>query len=58
MILGGGHGTIKYNDIYQNREAGIYILYHSDPFISGNRIVRGGAAGIAISDEGGGYISG
>ncbi len=33
VVLGSGRGTIKMNDIYQNREAGIYVLYKGDPYI-------------------------
>ncbi len=34
VVLGSGQGTIKANDIYQNREAGIYILYRGDPYVT------------------------
>ena len=33
VVLGSGRGTIKANDIYQNREAGIYILFKGDPYV-------------------------
>ena len=33
VVLGSGRGQIKHNDIYQNKEAGVYILYRGNPTV-------------------------
>jgi F-box protein 10 len=33
VVLGSGRGQIKSNEIYQNKEAGVYILYRGSPIV-------------------------
>ena len=41
VVLGSGAGLIRGNDIYQNREAAIHVLYRGNPYITGNRSLFG-----------------
>ncbi|XP_013917928.1 PREDICTED: F-box only protein 10-like, partial [Thamnophis sirtalis] len=50
-------GIIRSNQIYGNKEAGIYILYNGNPLVSGNHIFQGLAAGIAVNENGRGQIT-
>lgn len=33
VVLGNGKGIIRNNQIFSNKEAGIYILYHGNPVV-------------------------
>lgn len=33
VVLGNGKGVIRNNQIFSNKEAGIYILYHGNPIV-------------------------
>lgn len=33
VVLGNGKGIIRNNQIFSNKEAGIYILYHGNPIV-------------------------
>lgn len=33
VVLGSGRGQIRNNEIYQNKEAGLYILYRGNPTV-------------------------
>lgn len=33
VVLGNGKGVIRNNQIFSNKEAGIYILYHGNPVV-------------------------
>ncbi len=33
VVLDGGRGMLVDNDIYDNREAGVYILYRGNPIV-------------------------
>uniref|UniRef100_A0A8C6EI99 F-box protein 10 n=2 Tax=Microcebus murinus TaxID=30608 RepID=A0A8C6EI99_MICMU len=57
VVLGNGKGIIRNNQIFSNKEAGIYILYHGNPIVSGNHIYKGRAAGIAVNENGKGLIT-
>uniref|UniRef100_A0A3Q3IJI6 F-box domain-containing protein n=1 Tax=Monopterus albus TaxID=43700 RepID=A0A3Q3IJI6_MONAL len=57
VVLGNGKGSIRSNQIYNNKEAGVYILFSGNPVVSGNHIFQGQAAGIAINENGRGMIT-
>eukprot|EP00079_Xenopus_tropicalis_P019173 XP_012808590.1 PREDICTED: F-box only protein 10 isoform X2 [Xenopus tropicalis] len=57
VVLGSGKGNIRSNQIFGNKEAGIYILYNGNPIVSGNHIFQGLAAGIAVNENGRGQIT-
>jgi len=33
VVLGSGRGQVRHNDIYQNKEAGVYILFRGNPTV-------------------------
>ncbi|TNM85596.1 hypothetical protein fugu_007867 [Takifugu bimaculatus] len=57
VVLGNGKGSLRSNWIYNNKEAGVYILFSGNPVVSGNHIFQGQAAGIAVNENGRGVIT-